>query len=130
MSAKDLVDRVWELIEAGDLDAMEELMQPDVELRGLGLHLTSRAEVRGMVEGYLAAFPDLHHETIGYVESGDRIALELRVTGTNTGPMHTPQGEVPATGRAAVWESSDHITVRDGKFASWHVYNDQLAFLV
>lgn len=36
---------------------------------------------------------------ISIFEKGDRAAGEIRLTGTNSGPLATPIGEVPATGR-------------------------------
>jgi predicted ester cyclase len=130
MSAKQIVDRVWEAMESDDFDALEGLVHPDgVDFSGLGIQLTTAAELRAFVEGYKAGFPDLAHEVVGYVESRDAIALELRVTGTHQGTLRGQQGEIPPTGREVVWQSSDHVEIRDGKVARWHVYTDQLAFL-
>jgi hypothetical protein len=38
-------------------------------------------------------------EVITIFEKGDRAAGEIRMTGTNSGPLATPMGEVPATGK-------------------------------
>jgi steroid delta-isomerase-like uncharacterized protein len=130
MAAREIVDRVWEAMESNDFDAFEQLADPDVVMRYGGMTLNGPAELRAFVEQYKAAFPDLHHELVDYVEAGDTVALELLVRGTHTGPLQTPQGEIPATGRPVVFESCDYVKVLDGKVASWHVYNDQLAFLV
>jgi steroid delta-isomerase-like uncharacterized protein len=130
MTAKEITDRVWAAVESGDLDALEGLAQPDVRFYGIGMELNGVDELRGMLEAYLEGFPDLNHEVRDYVESDGTIALELHVRGTHTGTMRGPQGEIPATGKPVLWESCDYIKVRDGKVASWHVYNDQLAFLV
>jgi ketosteroid isomerase-like protein len=131
MTAKEITDRVWETIEADDFDGFVELLHPDgIEFRGVGADITDHAELRGFMEAYKEGFPDLRHEVLDYVESGDTIALELHVRGTHTGTLRGPQGEIPATGRSVLWESADYVKVRDGKVTSWHVYNDQLAFLV
>ena len=131
MTAKEIVDQVWAAMESGDLDAFEALTHPDeFEFRGVGNHLTSGAEMREFLEAWRTGFPDIRHEVRDYVESGDTVALELRVTGTHTGPLRGPQGEIPPTGRTVVWETADYVKVRDGKVVSWHVYDDQLAFMV
>jgi predicted ester cyclase len=75
-----------------------------------------------------ALLPDLRHDVKSHVEQGDTIAIELEVTGTHTGPMHTPQGTVPATGKRVAWQSCDWVRVREGKIVSWHVYHDPTAF--
>src|SRR3954470_12054073 len=84
VSAKQITDRTWELVESGQLDRIEEVMHPDVEFRGVGAEAHGIEELRGFLEAYLEGFPDLRHEVVDYVESGDTIALELHVTGTHT----------------------------------------------
>lgn len=126
---KDVVDQVWEAMESGDLDGLEQLMDPEIEFRmgsegGCGIGF-----FRPFLEGYLAAFADLRHEVIDWVESGDTIALELHVRGTHTGALQTPQGEVEPTGREVLWESADYVKVREGRVRSWHVYTDNLAVM-
>lgn len=129
--AKDLADRFWTAIEAGNVEGLRDVFLPDVEMIEAGMRVTGVDQVISMASAYLTAFPDLRHETKDTIESasGDKIAVELDVKGTHTGPLMTPQGEVAATGKPVVWESVDYITVRDGKIASWHLYTDQLIFM-
>jgi steroid delta-isomerase-like uncharacterized protein len=124
-----IVEQAWRSMEAGDFDAFAALLHEDVEFRGMGMELHGPEAVRAMVEGYKAAFPDLHHEVHDAVEAGDTVAMELHVRGTHRGPMTTPQGELPATGREVLWVSADYLKLRDGKVVSWHAYTDQLAVL-
>ena len=130
MTAKEITDRVWEAVESGNLDAVDELAHPDVEFRGVGAETNGIDELKGFLAAYLEGFPDLQHEVRDYVESDGTIALELHVRGTHTGPLRGPQGEIPATGRPVLWVSADYIKVRDGKVASWHAYTDTMAMLV
>jgi ketosteroid isomerase-like protein len=71
----------------------------------------------------------LRHHVRHVVEASDFVVLELEVTGTHTGPMQTPQGTVPATGKKVIWDSCDVVQVRGGKIASWHVYHDTMPML-
>ncbi len=131
MTAKEITDRAWAAMEAGDLDGFVEMFHPDgFEFRGLGLNITDRAELRDFIEAYLEGFPDLHHEVIDHVEADGTVALELHVRGTHTGTLRGQQGDIPATGRSVLWESADYMKVRDGKIVSWHAYTDSLAFMV
>jgi predicted ester cyclase len=83
-----------------------------------------------MLVGWRTAFPNLRHEVVDVVESGDTVAVELVVKGTHEGAMMMPDGnEIPATGREFVWESVEWIKLRDGKIASWRVYQDMVPFL-
>lgn len=128
--AKELVDRAWQAIEAHTLDKLSELYAPDVEITHPGgIRLRGPEQLRPFLEAYLAAFPDLRHESVDWVESGDAIAVELRTTGTHSGPLHTPDGTIPPTGKHFLWESVDFIKVEGGKITSWHTYLDQVPFL-
>jgi ketosteroid isomerase-like protein len=126
---KQVTDRFWQLFESNQLDALDALIDPDCHFKMPGMDLRGSAALRGMLAGYRVAFPDLRHHVKSHVESGDTIAIELEVTGTHTGPMQTPGGTVPATGKKIVWESCDYIRVRNGKVFSWHVYHDPAPFM-
>ena len=130
MTAKGITDRVWELVESGDLDALEEYADPAIEFRGVGAEANGIEELRGFLAAYLEGFPDLSHEVRDYVESGDTIALELHVRGTHTGTLRSPQGDIPPTGRPVLWVSCDYLKLRDGKVVAWHAYTDTMAMLV
>jgi ketosteroid isomerase-like protein len=128
--ALEIVERWWKAVEAGDLDSIVGLTTPDCEITMPGTGRIDRETLRTMVlPAYLRGFPDLRHETVDAVESGDRVVVRLRVTMTHTGPFATPQGEVPPTGRTVVLDSADVVTVADGRISSWHTYFDQMSML-
>jgi predicted ester cyclase len=126
--AKNVVDRLWKLVEAHELDRLGELIDADCQFKMPGMEFRGLAALRQMMEGYLSGFPDLHHEEKSAVAAGDTVALELQVSGTHTGPMPSPQGPIAPTGKKVVWESCDYVRVRGGKVVSWHVYHDPSAF--
>jgi ketosteroid isomerase-like protein len=127
--AKRLTDRVWQIIENNELDKLPEVVGPDCHFKMPGMEFRGVAPLKQALAAYLTAFPDLKHHVNHEIESGDTIAVELTATGTHTGPMQTPQGSVPATGKKVVWESCDYIQVKGGKMVSWHVYHDSMPFL-
>lgn len=61
--------------------------------------LKGRAAIEKDAADFFRAFPDLRVEVINILEKGDRAAGEIKMTGTNNGPLVTPTGEVPATGK-------------------------------
>jgi len=61
--------------------------------------LRGRAAVEKDSADTFRAFPDVRVEVINIFEKGDRAAGEIMMTGTNSGPLATPMGEVPATGK-------------------------------
>jgi steroid delta-isomerase-like uncharacterized protein len=128
--AKEIVDQYWHAMETGNVETIRELLTADgvVILPG-GARVEGADQLIPLLQGYVDAFPGLRHEVVDYVESGNKIAVELRVTMTHAGPFHAPAGEIPATGRTVIVESVDVIHVDGGKVTSWHTYFDQLAFL-
>ena len=88
------------------------------------------AAFRGMIAAWYGAFPDIKHEVLEYVEEGNKAAWALRITGTHTAPMQSPNGTIPATGKRIDFRAVDFVTFgADGKAQSWNIYFDQLGFL-
>jgi predicted ester cyclase len=85
--------------------------------------------MRGVLLGYFTAFPDMRIEVTDAVEGDDTVAAETRFTGTHTGPMQTPAGEIPPTGRAVSFDSCDYIKLSGNRIQSWHVYLDMADFM-
>jgi len=130
MSNRQIVDHAWKLMMSGKLDGLEDILDRDCEF-GMsgGIRARGVAGFRAMLQMWLKAFPDLRHEVRETVEQGDTIAVRLFVRGTHTGPLESPQGTIPATGKSVTWDSVDWVKIRAGKIASWTVYEDQMAFL-
>jgi hypothetical protein len=64
------------------------------------------------------------------IESGNGIAVELRITMTHTGTFATAMSDVPPTGSRVVVDSCDVVHVEaTGKVASWQTYLDQAGFI-
>ena len=61
--------------------------------------------------------------------AGDRVVLESVCVGTNTGPMHTPQGELQPTGRAVRLDPCDIYEAEAGRIRRHRIYYDQMGFL-
>ena len=127
---REIIDQWFALFEAGDFAQLGMVTHPDaaITMPG-GMQFHGPDELRPLLEAFHEAFPDLRHQIVDIVESGDKIAIELRIAATHTGILHTPQGDVPPTGRSVAWEQVDFVTLRDEKVAIWHTYFDQMTFL-
>ena len=55
---------------------------------------------------------------------------ELELTGTHTAPLIGPAGTVEPTGRPLRLGAVNVWRVREGRIASYHIYFDQLSFLM
>lgn len=116
-------------IDAHDRDAVRNAYAEDVEIRAPGTELDGRDQAASWIDVYLRAFPDLRHEILATVEAGDTVAIEVRFTATHTGPLASPDGDIPPTGKAVSVDVADVLRFTDGRIRSEHAYVDQLSFL-
>ncbi len=79
-------------------------------------------EVGDLVTGFDAAFPDLRRNLDKFYGDGDVVIVELSLVGTHSGPLETPEGTIPATGKTIDVPCCDVWTIRDGKIQSFHCY--------
>jgi predicted ester cyclase len=130
MSAKHVLDRNITALNARDIERYLANQQPDVEfvLSG-GVTLHGRDEIRPYIEALWKAFPDGELAFGEQVFAEDAAATELVFTGTHTGPMITPNGMVPPTGKRMTLRSASILRIKDGLVASEHVYSDQLEMM-
>ncbi|MFI7482495.1 ester cyclase [Kocuria sp. M1R5S2] len=61
--------------------------------------LRGRDAIEQDVATFIKAFPDLNGRITSTLIDGPVSAVEATMTGTHTGPLALPTGEVPATGR-------------------------------
>jgi predicted ester cyclase len=129
MEHRQIVETMMKAVDARDYAAIEDLLTEDCEFAAPGFQGTGRASVVTFMRPFLDAFPDLTHELEGFVDGDDSVAFELHIRGTHTAPMASPQGEIPPTGKRVDFWSCDMVRLRDGRYASYHVYFDQLDFM-
>ena len=74
---------------------------------------------------FFAAFPDLVHNVDDVTAEGDRVVLQITVTGTHKGAFLG----IPATGTSIRYPSMVTYRIRDGKISETRAVFDQLALL-
>lgn len=83
-----------------DFDAvLTTFSRPRYELVGSGLDFDGEAAVRGYFDATRTAFPDQRNELIAMRAADDAVIVEFWLMGTHKGPLQTPGGVLPATGR-------------------------------
>jgi predicted ester cyclase len=125
-----ILNRNINAVNSRDIEAYLANQRPDVEfvLPG-GTVLRGREPVRLITETMWTAFPDGQLSFGDSVINGDAAAVEVVFTGTHTGPLATPSGELAPTGRAVTTRTVSMLRFRDGMIASEHVYGDQFELL-
>ncbi len=105
--------------DAGDFDAFDDLLQPDVVIHApVGLSTASAEEEKAVWKEALAAMPNLRHEVQEVVVDGDIEMARVVVTGTLTASF----AGVDATGGSFRIDQAVITHLRDGKVAeAWEI---------
>ncbi len=82
------------------------------------------AAVLDIWKAWGAGFPDSKATFHGACVSGNSVIIEVTWNGTQTGPMLTPNGEVPATGKSFSMRAIMVNEMEGGKVASTRQYFD------
>ena len=127
--AREISDRYTDAINAHDAKAIGALYADDGVFSEPAGEFRGRQAIVQYWERFFEAFPDLTGRDEFKAESGDTAINEWSVSGTNSGPMETPEGTMPATGKQVTVRGCDAITVRDGRIRSHRAYYDQLALM-
>jgi steroid delta-isomerase-like uncharacterized protein len=87
--------------------------------------MTGRVSIENDVAAFFVAFPDVHSKVTNVMVDGATVAGEALVTGTHQGPLVTPDGDIPATGRRATTRFASFGTVGpDGTWVEERRYYD------
>lgn len=127
--ARQVAEQAYAAMAAHDLRALTDLCAPTCELTEPGVHLRGPEQIGPYLQAYFTAFPDMQVEVQSMLETGDRVAAEVRFTGTHTGPLAGPGGELPPSGKRIDMQAADFLTVSGGQITSWRVYIDMGTFM-
>jgi steroid delta-isomerase-like uncharacterized protein len=113
----------WERVHAG--------LAPDSRYN----ELATQRKVEGpdqiieLFKGWKTAFPDAAGMVTSAVGSGDTVALEVTWKGTQTGPLGTAKGTIPASGKRQETPAAMVFTFEDGKIKDSRQYFDLMTLL-
>ncbi len=127
-NAKDVILKHIDAFNDQDSDA--DPWAADAEMAAPGGHeVSGRDNVVGFIAAFQAAFPDLRLEVHHLLSDGPDAAAEGMMTGTHSGVLRTPNGDVEPTGRAiALRWAAIYVTDAD-TIKSEHLFFDQMDFL-
>jgi predicted ester cyclase len=110
-TAQTIASRYYAGVIARDPEAAIAVLAADsvVEIPGATLH--GPAPVAGWMQSFFMAFPDLEHEVRPLESAGDVVRTTLRIRGTHTGPLVSPAGTIPATGRTIDIEAANELQI-------------------
>jgi hypothetical protein len=127
--AREVMDRMTEAAVAQDVDALAALYAVDaVATTPDAGELKGREQIAEYLAQFMAALPDGRYELVAGHESGNVAIDEGYMSGTNTGILSGPAGEIPATLKPVRLRTCDIATVENGLITSHRFYYDQLEF--
>ena len=124
MTNEEFVRHAYDLAEVKDIQGWIDCFNPDGVFvdNSVAVTYTGPAEVAKPVEYYGAAFSDMHRELYDVYVTGDVVVVQLALQGTHNGPLPTPHGTVPATGKRMDAPCCDVFELVDGKVKRFDCY--------
>jgi len=86
-------------------------------------------EVLPALQGWKQAMPDVTGTVTNAFASGNQVVLEVTWSGTHTGPLQTPTGPIPASGKRQSTPSAWIFQFEGDKIKESRQYFDMVAFL-
>jgi steroid delta-isomerase-like uncharacterized protein len=88
-----------------------------------------KVELRALIEGVFATFPDLRFATRRQYFAAGVAVVEWTASATHASPVTRGGRTFPASGKVLSWNGVDVLPLRDGLVARKDVYADSLSFL-
>jgi hypothetical protein len=128
--AQAAAERHTAAFNAHDLEAHMANESPDIEwVQPGGISLRGPGAVAESQKIFWAAIPDAKVEPLNRVVAGSTVVTEGYMTGSQTGTLRTPHGDIPPSGNRIRLRFVTVQRVENGLIASEHLYFDQLEFL-
>ncbi len=127
MNNEQIIRKAYEVAEKVDVKGWTQCFTPDGTFTDMSIGVTYRGPdgptgLGKTVEVYAKAFPDMHRELYRFFSIGDVVVVELALQGTHQGPLPTPMGILPATGKRMDAPCCDVFRIVNGKIQSFNCY--------
>lgn len=125
-SNANLAQEIYNLFSNNQVDAILSHVTDDIEVFFAPTNQSFQGHegFKQFMVSFKTAFPNIKITVKNQVVTEDSVVTEFIAVGTHTGPLMTPQGEIPPTGRTAEWPVCEVWRVRNGKVASLSNYQD------
>jgi steroid delta-isomerase-like uncharacterized protein len=120
------VEKVLEMWNEGNLAIVDELFAPQVVVHYSASHedIKGLEGVKQWVTNTRATFPDFTKTFDETIMAGNIFVARWSINATNTGPIPSPQGEIPPTGKKMHISGISISKEENGKIVEeWVIYN-------
>jgi ketosteroid isomerase-like protein len=110
---------------------LSEMIAEDVEWTNVPTGQTFRGHegMREFMQGWVEAFTDGRIEDTTAYAGEEFGVIEFIGRGTHDGPLSSPAGEIPPTGRSVEFRLCEVFEFSDGKIVSGHTHFDSLGLM-
>jgi len=132
MNAKTIVEQTVERWNAHDRDGYLEFYDEAMSFFDApsGHELRGREEFgKGFYDLWTEAYPDNKIKDPVVFTDGEKVCFQGRFTGTHTGVLHSPDMELPPTGKPVDTPFVFISEIRGGKIRSGRIFYDRLVAL-
>jgi steroid delta-isomerase-like uncharacterized protein len=134
LTAEELVTIARKQIDAfnnGNWEQMRGLLTSDARYHELGTEraLEGPEQIIEAFKGWKTAFPDAAGTVTSSVASGDTAVLEVTWRGTQTGPLATAAGTIPASGKSQETPAAVFYVFEGAKIKTSRHYFDATTLL-
>jgi ketosteroid isomerase-like protein len=131
LTARQVLDRTVTAWNASDEEEVVAMGDPDIELTASGgLDFKGSYGLRKWYRLWAEACPDRVVRYHNVVEAAGQAIGEGTFTGTHTGTLHLPMGDVPATGRHLKADYVAVLRVAGGKITYMRHYFDVMDLMI
>jgi ferritin-like metal-binding protein YciE/predicted ester cyclase len=118
-------------LNAHDTDKFDQLEHDNIRVETPGAQgAFNKQQYHDYLQDFLVAFPDLHFDIMQTVCQDDTVVLNWTATGTQRGPLRSPQGaSIPPTNAQVKMMGSSTIELKHGKALRTYVFFDNAALL-
>jgi steroid delta-isomerase-like uncharacterized protein len=128
---KQLVISIHDAFSKNQFNKVLELCHEKVEVHAyaFGAVFHGKEGFMNFMQSFKGAFPDvtIHHKNL-LVETNSA-AIEFTGRGTHTGPLVTPGGTIPASGKKIELDVAEFMAFEDGLLVSLHNYQDAASLM-
>jgi hypothetical protein len=121
---------LWASPPAGDATALAEIRSLYTDPVAINGTSFTALDLLARVRAMQTAYHDLRHELIERVDAPGVLVIAFRLRGVHAGPLTTPLGVVPATGRGFEVRVIDVLTLTGARISAVTMVADELAQLV
>lgn len=113
------------------MDRVLKLVDPEFELRDIptGMIFRGPEGMQQWLTPWVTAAPDARTEVTNIVVAGEWVFSEHTGRGTHTGPLMTPAGQIPPTGRPFELQIAEVYRIKNGKLTQMRAYYDLASFM-